>query len=84
MFLPVPGPTETNRHTAERLGKKDHRYSRGNAPRVEKYPSNKKVEREGWDVTAMVLSWIQLLRRAQLREETSPVPALHAAARRNE
>lgn len=72
------------KQTAEHLGKKDHGYSLGNALRTEKYPSNKKVEQEGWDVTGMVLSWIRLLRRAQLREETSPLPILHAAARRNE
>lgn len=73
-----------NRHTAEHLGKEDHGYSVGNTLRTEKYPSNKKVEQEDWDVTGMMLSWIQLLRRAQLREETSPLPILHAAARRNE
>lgn len=69
--------------TAEHLGKKDCRNLHGNTLRVEKYPSSRKVEQKS-SLTGMVLSLIPLTRRAQLREETSPLPILHAAARRNE
>lgn len=50
---------------------------------MKKYPRSRDVEQEN-SLVGIVLGLIQLIRRAQLREETSLFPILYAADRRNE
>lgn len=48
-----------------------------------KYPRSRNVEQKN-SLVGIVLGLIQSIRRAQLREETSLLPILYAADRRNE